>query len=62
MLFYTIYINYNQKLLAEVRKLAIFQNKLKRLALKEDFKVVLEKIKKYIQYRYIQVLKQKDLL
>ena len=39
MLFYTIFINHNYKLLAGIRKLAIAWDKLKGLVLKEGPKV-----------------------
>ena len=39
MLFCTIYTNYNHKLLAKVKKLAILWDKFKGLALREGLKV-----------------------
>ena len=45
-LFYIIYINYNYKLLAGVRKPEIFLDKFKKLALKKDPKVVQGKKKR----------------
>lgn len=45
MLFCIIYINYNHKLLAEVEKPEISQNKFKKLSLKKGLKITQKKKK-----------------
>lgn len=57
MLFYTIYGNYDHKLLAGIKKLAILWDKLKKLALRKGLKVSQKKRNRenelmvYIQFK-----------
>ena len=60
ILFYTIYTNYNHKVLAKVKKLAIPWDKFKRLALRGDPKVSQEEKKKKIRCWYVYALKRED--
>ena len=60
MLFYTIYTNYNHKLLAEVKKPEIPWDKLKEFALKEGPKVLKTKERERMRFWYVYALEQKD--
>lgn len=50
ILFCIIYTNFNYKLLAKIKKPAIFEDKFKRLVLKKGLKIFKKKKKEKIRY------------